>query len=319
MLNLKGLAWEGEAMFDKILRRFQPSKRSGAGLPESIADWLNLIERARLEGRLSAHAEKLVKAHDLSPKAHAVNAFAADIMLRARERLTAMSTNADANLDSVIDELVKWKTALQCGHTHDVSKGYFHDAEHFIDLQWHQIIMPLIRELDFTTVLDLACGHGRNTEFLRRLTKEIHVIDINRSCIEACRERFGEMLEGTRFHYHVTDGNHLRMIADGSISLVYTWDSMVHFDKLIVRDYVAEIARVLRSGGSAFLHHSNYGAVSPDSDWASNPGTRSDMSAELMGDYAIACDLAVASQHIQGRAEGWGLDELDCVSILQKP
>jgi hypothetical protein len=86
-----------------------------------------------------------------------------------------------------------------------------------------------------------------------------------------------------------------------------------------VRDYVAEIARVLRSGGSAFLHHSNYGAVSPDSDWASNPGTRSDMSAELMRDYAIACDLAVASQHIQGRAEGWGLDELDCVSILQKP
>jgi hypothetical protein len=93
---------------------------------------------------------------------------------------------------------------------------------------------------------------------------------------------------------------------------------MVHFDKLIVRDYVHDIARVLKTGGSAFLHHSNYGAVSPDSDWASNPGTRSDMSAELMRVYAAESGLQVVSQHIQGRAEGWGTDELDCVSILRK-
>jgi hypothetical protein len=56
------------------------------------------------------------------------------------------------------------------------------------------------------------------------------------------------------------------MIASDSITLVYTWDSMVHFDKLIVQDYLAEIKRVLKAGSSAFLHHSNYGEKSPDSD-----------------------------------------------------
>jgi hypothetical protein len=94
---------------------------------------------------------------------------------------------------------------------------------------------------------------------------------------------------------------------------------MVHFDKLVVRDYVAEIARILKPGGSAFLHHSNYGSVAPDSDWASNPGTRSDMSAALMRDYATAAGLEVVRQELQGRAQGWGMDDLDCASILRKP
>jgi ubiquinone/menaquinone biosynthesis C-methylase UbiE len=214
---------------------------------------------------------------------------------------------------------VKWKTAIQCGHSHDVSKGYFIDAEQTIELQWTQIIYPLMKGLDFTTVLDLACGHGRNSDYLRKLTKDLHLVDINQSCIDACRERFGETKDGTRFHYHVTDGNHVSMVAADSLSLVYTWDSMVHFDKLIVRDYVTDIARVLKPGGSAFLHHSNYGEKSPDSNWATNHGTRSDMSARLMQDYALAVGLQVNSQHIQGRAEGWGEDGLDCVSILRKP
>lgn len=188
-----------------------------------------------------------------------------------------------------------------------------------MEMQWNDIIYPLIEGLDFTAALDLACGHGRNSEFLRKLTKELHLVDINRSCIDACRERFSDEKDGTRFYYHVTDGNHVSMIAPDSLTLVYSWDPMVHFDKLIVRDYIADIARVLKSGGSAFLHHSNYGAVSPDSSWTSNPGTRSDMSADLMKEFAAGSGLTVISRHIQVRAEGWGMDGPDCASILRKP
>ncbi len=94
---------------------------------------------------------------------------------------------------------------------------------------------------------------------------------------------------------------------------------MVHFDKLIVADYVKEIARILAPGGTAFLHHSNYGAMRPDSDWAKNDGTRSDMSADLMNEYAGDNGLKVVKQEIHGKEQGWGVDNFDCVSLLYKP
>jgi SAM-dependent methyltransferase len=270
------------------------------------------------EGKLSPHALALANAHDIKKNGHAVHAFADGIASRGGANLDRLSIAPEDNIEAAIEELVKWKTALQCGHSHDVSKGYFIDAEPIIELQWNQIIFPLIKDLDFTSVLDLACGHGRNSEYLRRYAGEIHLVDINQSCIDACRDRFGETKEGVKFHFHVTDGNHLNMISEESISLVYTWDSMVHFDKLIVRDYLNEIKRVLKVGGTAFLHHSNYGEKAPDSNWANNSGTRSDMSGTLMRQYSEDVGLEVIAQKIQGRAEGWGEDGLDCVSILRK-
>jgi SAM-dependent methyltransferase len=308
-------------ILSRLLRKPQPDPLTEAvqAAPLDIAAWVRLIDHAAQEGTLDAQSAALARAHEFHPGAHAVHAFAPEIAARGAETLRACAQSPVESLPRAIEELVKWKTALQCGHSHDVSKGYFIDAEPFMAMQWNDIIHPLIRDLDFTTVLDLACGHGRNTEFLRGLSKDIHLVDINASCIDACRERFGAEKDGTRFHYHVTDGNHLRMIPDASLTLVYSWDSMVHFDKLVVRDYVAEIARILKPGGSAFLHHSNYGSVAPDSDWASNPGTRSDMSAALMRDYAAAAGLEVVRQELQGRAQGWGMDDLDCASILRKP
>ncbi|OPY94282.1 hypothetical protein A5906_14620 [Bradyrhizobium sacchari] len=286
--------------------------------PRNISAWVRLIDARASSGGLTPHAMALVNSHDLHPTGHAVHAFAADIAKKGGPALASLATDPIKNLEPAIEELVKWKTAIQCGDSHDRSKGYFHDAEPYMELQWNQIIFPLIRDLDFTSVLDLACGHGRNSEFLRRQTKSLHLVDINQSCIDACRKRFGDAKDGTRFYYHVTDGNHLKMIPNDSITLVYSWDSMVHFDKLIVRDYLLDIRRVLKPGGTAFLHHSNYGEKAPDSNWATNTGTQSDMSAKIMRDYAAANDLDVVLQKIQGRAEGWGEDGLDCVSILKR-
>ncbi|MEH2502816.1 ubiquinone/menaquinone biosynthesis C-methylase UbiE [Bradyrhizobium sp. AZCC 1578] len=301
-------------------RMFAPGDPDAAikANPRNISAWIRLIDTRALSGSLSPHAMALIKSHDLYPTGHAVNYFAADIAKKGGEALERLAADPTKNVEPAIEELVKWKTAIQCGHSHDVSKGYFIDAEPAMELQWNQIIFPLIRDLDFTTVLDLACGHGRNSEFLRRHTKFLHLVDINQTCIDACRTRFGDTKDGTRFYYHVTDGNHLKMIPNDGITLVYTWDSMVHFDKLIVRDYLLDIKRVLKPGGSAFLHHSNFGEMAPDSNWATNTGTRSDMSGKIMREYAAALGLDVVLQKIQGRAEGWGEDGLDCVSILQK-
>ncbi|HEV7256392.1 MAG TPA: class I SAM-dependent methyltransferase [Bosea sp. (in: a-proteobacteria)] len=299
--------------------KFQRICRSINEKPRDIDRWIDLISALKVGGHLSAQSRALVDAHDINKGGHAVHAFSAPIMDRAGPEFDRIAKSPCSEIDTAIQQIVKWKTALQCGYSHDVSKGYFIDAEPAMQLQWNQIIYPLIKDFDFSSVVDLACGHGRNSEMLSHHADEIHLIDINQSCIEACRDRFGTKKNKAKFFYYVTKGNNISMIQDASISLVYSWDSMVHFDKLIVNDYVSDIARALKEGGMAFLHHSNFGEVAPDSDWATNTGTRSDMSARLMQQYAQKAGLEVVDQKIQGRAEGWGVDGLDCASILRKP
>ncbi|MGT2429910.1 class I SAM-dependent methyltransferase [Cupriavidus basilensis] len=109
------------------------------------------------------------------------------------------------------------------------------------------------------------------------------------------------------------------MIPDQSVTLIYKFDAMMHFDKLVVRDYVAEFRRILKPGGCAFIHHSNLGALHPDSDWARNTGSRSDMSAELTRQHAADSKLAVRFQRLSGMADGWGMDNLDCFTVLERP
>lgn len=317
-------------MFSQIQEKLKNLKRSPARSPqaaiaaikknpESALLWIDLIclELPAME----QERQKLAAAHKLNRKG-VIMSFLEELdaklgpdLVKKAAILDEMNTrNICAD---VIQELVRLKTIIQCRDTH-ATGGYFSDAEQVMAWQWGAVIQPMIKDLDFSCVLELAPGHGRNTEHIRKLAKEIHLVDVNVSCVEACQKRFGRELEGCSFYYYVTDGGSLSMIPSASITHVYSFDSMVHFDKLVVKDYVREIARGLLPGGTAFLHHSNFGAFKPNSDWAHNVGTRSDMSAALMVDYATAVGLAILFQRLSGKADGWGMDDLDCFSILQR-
>jgi hypothetical protein len=43
------------------------------------------------------------------------------------------------------------------------------------------------------------------------------------------------------------------------------------------------------------------------------------MTAELMRQYAEEAGLKVKFQRLSGTADGWGIDDLDCLSLLAKP
>jgi SAM-dependent methyltransferase len=300
-----------------VLASLRSRRALEAGLrahPDDVRLWLALIDRNR--DQLSPHAARLVAAHNLKPHGYVVNYLAARIGTKAD--LAALACDPGGNLGAAIEEIVRWKTILQCGDAH-IEGGYFAAAEPEMDVQWRKVIWPIIKDCDFAVCLDLACGHGRNSERLRQHASVVHMVDINQTCLDACEVRFGRQKDSCRFFYHRTDGNHLRMLHDGQITFGYSWDSMVHFDKLVMRDYVLEFARVLRPGATAFLHHSNLGTVRPDSDWAANNGTRSDMTAELMCAYAAEAGLKVRFQRLSGLADGWGTDDLDCLSLVEKP
>jgi ubiquinone/menaquinone biosynthesis C-methylase UbiE len=188
---------------------------------------------------------------------------------------------------------------------------YYDIAEPCMAEQWEKLIWPKIRHLDFSCVLDLAAGHGRNSAKLSRVAERIIVLDITQENIDYCRERFrGD----DRFTFIKNDGLSLSGVADNSVSLVYSFDSAAHFDSDVLRHYLKETRRVLRTGGSGFIHHSNY-TGDPTGSFMTSPHWRNFMSKELFAHYCIKCGLEVVAQYVID----WGDPALDCLSIFRKP
>jgi SAM-dependent methyltransferase len=187
---------------------------------------------------------------------------------------------------------------------------YFAAAEPVMAQLWADLVRPFLRGCDFTCVLDLATGHGRNAAMLRPLAGRLILVDIQPGNIELCRRRFGGDPAVTCL---VNNGYDLREVPGGEVTLLYCFDAMVHFDSDVVRAYLAEARRVLRPGGRAFLHHSNYQA---GHDWRAAPHSRAFMSRALLRHYALKEGLEVVRQRV---IDWGGVERLDCLTLLAKP
>jgi ubiquinone/menaquinone biosynthesis C-methylase UbiE len=195
-----------------------------------------------------------------------------------------------------------------------VKSKYFDNAEPDMKRQWDGLIYPFIRDCDFSSVVDLAAGHGRNSEMLRTMAGKIYVVDINVENIDFCRERFAG---NNLFTFVTNNGIDLSGLGDASITLVYCFDAMVHFDSDVVRAYLKEFKRVLKPGGRAFCHHSNY-TKNPGGNIRDNPAWRNFMSESLMAHFAIKEGLKVVRTKIVPWGETEGERELDCFTLLEK-
>lgn len=220
-------------------------------------------------------------------------------------------------IDVPLDEAEIARVSAEDVKTRFSHSSYYEDVETAIDYQWPDIIYPMIKGCDFSRVLELAPGHGRNTRKLMEVAEEIVLVDANRTCIDYCKERFKDAPGHCRLSYYVNDGLSLGQTADNTISFVYSWDSMVHFDRYLMRRYLAEFRRVLRPGGCGFVHHSNYGNLVDNANYSThvNPHGRSNMTKELFAEYCRDLGLEV----IQQKIIDWDVQSLDCLSLLKKP
>ena len=177
------------------------------------------------------------------------------------------------------------------------------------EAQWFGSIYPRLHAfVPVGTLLELAPGFGRWTRFLRPLSDRMVLVDLSERCIEACRARFGE--DGT-VEYHVNDGRSLEMVADASIDLAFSFDSLVHAEADVIESYIRQLRQKLNADGVAFLHHSNFGALDEGTE---NRHWRSEsVSGELVCGLAEDADLSVVSQE----RVNWGCPELsDCFTLL---
>jgi SAM-dependent methyltransferase len=123
---------------------------------------------------------------------------------------------------------------------------------------WWGTLLPRIHAfLPAGVLLELGPGHGRWSRYLREHADRLVLVDVAENCIEACRRRLGE---DPTVSYHVGDGRTLPMLGDAVVDFAFSFDSLVHAEADVLRGYAFELARVLKPGGVAFIHHSNMAA-----------------------------------------------------------
>ena len=202
-----------------------------------------------------------------------------------------------------------------------VDGQYYDDAEKGMEVQWDNIVWPMIEGSDFSSTVDLAAGHGRNTERLRRIAKTVIAVDINQTNIDFMRKRFAKE-NADNIKFMLTDGISLSGIADGSVTFLYCYDAMVHFDSDVVRSYIREFSRVLAPGGRGFVHYSNF-TGNPTGSYREHPGWRNFMSRELFEHWLTKEGLNVRRSeyvwHGYAKIVPEKNDKTDAVTLFEKP
>lgn len=195
---------------------------------------------------------------------------------------------------------------------------YYKLAENATQAQYERFIQPVLGALegilDYSNVLDFACGEGRMAEILQEYCQRLQLVDASPDAIDFCRQRFAA-------YPHVSvQCNSAGMLPQptDSLSLIYSWDAMVHFSYKSLDFYLCEFSRVLQLQGHVVMHHSNLGSLADKvrvfDQWNLNSAGRSQVSKE---------DIAFIARHhgfevVRQTLIDWEYDDMDCISVLRK-
>jgi len=205
------------------------------------------------------------------------------------------------------------------------------------DVQWYgSILLRIHAFLPVDTILEIAPGFGRWTQFLLRECKHLFVVDLSAKCIDACKRRFAEH---PHISYFVNDGMSLAMIPDESVDFIFSYDSLVHAEADVIASYLVEARRILKRDGVGFIHHSNLGelarylsvvdslprvvraigtrlgVVDRDLYWDHNHARERSMAADRFRMLCDQADLQCTSQEVLP----WNSKKLiDCYSVFTR-
>jgi SAM-dependent methyltransferase len=180
---------------------------------------------------------------------------------------------------------------------------------------WFGTIFPRVQAaLPAETILEIAPGYGRCTQYLIPLCRNLMLVDLVEECIKTCKKRFEKV---SHIQYFVNDGKSLDMIPDNAVDFVFSWDSLVHAENDVLLSYLQYLSKKLKKGGIGFMHHSNLGCFADPENGeltVENPHWRaSTMTAELFRGYCNEVGLQCIAQEIIA----WGGSVLhDCFSLF---
>jgi SAM-dependent methyltransferase len=193
--------------------------------------------------------------------------------------------------------------------------------------QWVGCLLPRVFPFLRGRILEIAPGNGRWTQFLQAHCTSLIGVDLTPACVERCTERFAEY---PNLEFRANDGLTLPMVENGSIDFAFSFDSLVHAESDVLASYAKELARVLKPGGVAFIHHSNLEAVSRSSisylarmvrqrllrfPYTTPHWRAASMSAEKMRTYVQDAGMMCVQQEIVPWGKGWPW-MIDCISTI---
>ena len=190
--------------------------------------------------------------------------------------------------------------------------AYYENAERLMDVFWREgtLFRRLFEKLDLSAVVELACGHGRHAERIAQKCGQLTLMDIHQRNIDFCRDRLAGF---SNVAYFVNSGFDFPL-PSSSQTAIFCYDAMVHFSPDVVRSYLIDTARVLKTGGLALYHHSNYSEPS-GRPYYQNPHARNHMTKELFAEYCGEANLLIEEAFVLG----WGSEpNLDCVSLVKR-
>lgn len=178
--------------------------------------------------------------------------------------------------------------------------------------QWAHTLLPRLSGfLPAGRIVEIGCGHGRWTNFLRQYSRDLIALDLADSCVSACAQRF---TSDPRVTCRRTDGATLTGVEDGSVDLVFSFDSLVHAEMDTLDGYLGEVRRCLAPDGAAFVHHSNFGEILSQRPGSWNHHWRAEsVSAERVASRSGDLGLVCRSQEIIA----WGeVVDCDCLTVI---
>lgn len=212
------------------------------------------------------------------------------------------------------DDVVEANRTYIANYHIDCMEDYFNKAEseNSIKTFWdkNSPFYIFFKQLDLSRVLELACGHGRHVPHYINKAGEVFLVDILEKNIDFCKERFSQY---SKVKYYVNNGYDLSMIEDNSITSLFTYDAMVHFELIDIFDYLKETRRILVPGGKALFHHSNNTSDYRVS-FLTGKGGRNYMSRDIFAYLVFRSGLNIISQKVID----WGEPELDCITLVEK-
>ncbi len=133
-------------------------------------------------------------------------------------------------------------------------------------------------------------------------------MDVFESNLEICALR---LRDHPNIAYQLCNGFDFQPQPDASVTAIFCYDAIVHFSRDLVASYLKDARRVLKPGGMALLHHSNYFWPDTTVHYGHNPRGRNHMTQALFNEYVADAGLEVVEQILMD----WELPSLDCLSL----
>jgi SAM-dependent methyltransferase len=128
-------------------------------------------------------------------------------------------------------------------------EGFFELGEHFASV----LVDPVLDGVAHGRSLDLGCGVGRVTRALAHRFDEVVGIDVSTEMVRRAQELHAPE-EFPNVTFRATDGVHVPLEAD-SFDFVFSYEVFQHLPtRDVMRQNLAEVARVLRGDGLALIH-----------------------------------------------------------------